>query len=71
MKTETFKNAKVSYTLEIDDRFVIIENVPARISEETGEQFFSPQTVEKLQQTVWGHQMPKKLIETPVYEFAA
>lgn len=71
MKDETMKETKVTYTLEMDDKFIIIENVPARVSEETGEQFFSPETVERLQQTVWGHKMPKRLIETPVYEFAA
>ena len=65
------KETKVTYTLEIDDKFIIIENVPARVSEETGEQFFSPETVEHLQETIWGRQVPKKLIETPVYDFAA
>jgi hypothetical protein len=37
---------------------------------ETGEQFFSPETVERLQQTIWGREKPKKVVETPVYEFA-
>ena len=67
---ETMKEAKVTYTLEADGKFYIIENVPARVCEETGEQFFSPETVERLQQTIWGREKPKKLIETPVYEFA-
>ncbi|MCC7306620.1 MAG: YgiT-type zinc finger protein [Acidobacteria bacterium] len=70
MQGETLKEAKVTYTLEMDDKFIIIENVPARVCEETGEQFFSPETVESLQQTVWGHKLPKRMIETPVYEFA-
>lgn len=70
MQVETMKDSKVTYTLEMDDKFIIIENVPARVSEETGEQFFSPETVERLQQTVWGQEMPKRMIETPVYEFA-
>ncbi len=67
---ETMTEAKVTYTLEIDGKFFIIENVPARICEETGEQFFSPETVEQLQQKIWGREKPKKTIETPVYEFA-
>ncbi len=70
MQTETMKEAKVTYTLEMDDKFIIVENVPARVCEETGEQFFSPETVERLQQTVWGRERPKRTIETPVYEFA-
>ena len=66
---ETMTEAKVTYTLETDGKFFIIENVPARVCEETGEQFFSPVTVERLQQTVWGQEKPKKTIETSVYEF--
>ena len=68
---ETMREAKVTYTLEMDDKFFIIENVPARVCEETGEQFFSPETVERLQETIWGREKPKKTIETSVYEFAA
>ncbi len=70
MQVETLKDVKVTYTLEMDDKFIIVENVPARVCEETGEQFFSPETVERIQQTVWGHEIPKRMIETPVYEFA-
>ena len=67
---ETMRDAKVTYTLEMEGKFYIIENVPARVCEETGEQFFSPETVERLQQKVLGQEKPKKIIETPVYEFA-
>lgn len=65
------RDTKVTYTLETDGKFFIIENVPARVSEETGEEFFPPETVEQLQETIWEHKEPKKTIETPVYEFAA
>lgn len=68
--SETIKESKVTYTLEMDGKFYIIENVPARVCEETGEQFFSPETVERLQKTIWGREKPKKTIETPIYEFA-
>ena len=67
---ETMRETKVTYTLEMDGKFYIVENVPARVCEETGEQFFSPETVERLQETIWGSKKPKKTIETPVYEFA-
>ncbi len=71
MWKETMRETKVTYTLEMDGKFYIIENVPARVCEETGEQFFSPETVERLQQTILGQEKPKKTIETPIYEFAA
>jgi len=66
---ERFVEQKVTYTLEIDGRFVIVENVPARVSERTGERFFSPETVESLQRIVWGTRTPTRVIETPVFEF--
>jgi YgiT-type zinc finger domain-containing protein len=68
---ETLVERKVTYALEMGGKFFVIENVPARVCEETGEQFFSPETVERLQQIVRGQQEPKRVIETPVYEFAA
>lgn len=61
----------VTYTLLKDDNFFIIEGVPARVNVETGEQFFSPETVEKLQQIFWEKKKPSRQITTPIYEFAA
>lgn len=68
---EELREEKVTYTLEMDGKFYIIENVPARVSVETGDQYFSPETVERLQSTMWGRKKPKKTIETPIFEFAA
>lgn len=68
---ETFVEKKVTYTLEKDGKLFVIENVPARICVETGEQLFAPGTVERLQQTIWQQKKPKRIIEAPVYEFAA
>jgi hypothetical protein len=49
---------QVTYTLELNGEFFLIENVPARVDEETGEQFFSPSTVEHLQQIVLRQKEP-------------
>jgi hypothetical protein len=68
---ETIVERLVTYTLELDGKFVIIEKVPARVSLETGEQLFSPETVDKLQKMIWSGQPPKRFIETPVYEFSS
>jgi YgiT-type zinc finger domain-containing protein len=67
---ETFVEQQVSYTLEVRGKFFIIEHVPARVCVETGEQLFSPETVERLQRTIWGRKQPNRLLETPVFEFA-
>jgi hypothetical protein len=62
---------KVTYTLELNGKFFVIENVPACVDEETGEQFFSPSTVEHLQQLVMTGQAPDRFTEVPVYKYAA
>lgn len=67
---ELLVEQKVTYTLFKDGQFYIVENVPARVNQETGEQFFSPQTVEHLQQIVLGGQRPVRVVQTPVFEFA-
>lgn len=67
---ETFVEQKVTYTIEVDGKFVIVENVPARVCVETGEKFFAPDTVEQLQRTVWEKRKPHRVIETPVFEFS-
>ncbi|MCH8295989.1 YgiT-type zinc finger protein [Candidatus Poribacteria bacterium] len=68
---ETLVEKNVTYSIEVDGRFVIIEDVPARVNVETGEKYFSPETVERLQQAVWEQCQPLRTIETPVYEYAA
>jgi hypothetical protein len=68
-KQEKLVEKKVTYTLFKDGRFYIVENVPARVNEETGEQFFSPQTVEHLQRIILSGQQPTRIVQTPVFEF--
>ena len=68
---EKLVECRVKYTLEHEGKFFIVENVPARVNEETGEQFFSPDTVELLQKTIKSKSKPRKVIETPVYYYPA
>jgi len=46
--------------LKHDGHFYLVENVPARISLETGEQFFSPETVQRLQSFILQDTQPQK-----------
>ncbi len=66
---ETLEERKVTYTLEADGRLIVVENVPARVNLETGEQLFSPETVKRLQQMIWEQSKPKRVMQVPVYEF--
>lgn len=61
---------RVTYTLEHEGQFFVVENVPARVDEETGEQFFAPSTVERLHEVVLGKQKPDRMVEMPVYHFS-
>lgn len=67
---ERLVEQRVTYTLEVSGKLVVIENVPARVNLETGEQLFSPETVEHLQEMIWERKQPKRMIQVPVYEFA-
>lgn len=60
----------ITYTLVKEGQLFVIENVPARVDAETGEQYFSPQTVEQLQRILREKRPPARFIQTPVYEFA-
>jgi hypothetical protein len=60
----------VTYPLELDRQFFMIEDVPARVDEETGEQFFSPSTVEHLQQIIMTGKTRDRL-EAPIYKYTA
>lgn len=61
----------VNYILELEGRLLVIEHVPARVNVETGERFFAPEAVERVQQIVWGNQTPTRTIQAPVFDFAA
>ena len=70
-RNEVLTEQTVTYHIEIEGRLLLVENVPARVDVETGERHFSPETVERLQQAVWGRCRPMRVIETPVFEYSA
>ena len=67
---ETMYDTKVTYTWEHSGKFFIVENVPARVCRETGEQYFAPETVEHIQAIIKSKKRPDKVIETPVFNYA-
>jgi hypothetical protein len=70
-RTQDLMETQVTYTLEIDGEFFLIENVPARVDLDTGEQFFAPNTVKRIQEIILDRESPRRFAQTPVYEFAA
>lgn len=67
---EKLVKKEVTYTLLKDEQFFIVENVPARVNVETGEEYFSPKTVEHLHKIILEQDKPVRTIKTPVYNFA-
>ncbi|KPJ70413.1 MAG: hypothetical protein AMK72_07570 [Planctomycetes bacterium SM23_25] len=67
---ETMIDAKVTYTVEHEGKVYVVEHVPARVCRETGEQYFAPETVERIHQLIKGNKKPDRVIETPVFEYA-
>ncbi len=68
-KEEKLVERRVTYTLYKDGKFYIVENVPARVNEETGEQYFAPETVEALRRIILSGKKPRRTVETPVFDF--
>ena len=68
---EPLVEAQVTYTIELNGQIFMIENVPARVNEETGEQLFAPSTVESIQRLILNRKTPDRFTEVPVYDYAA
>lgn len=66
---EFLVDKKVTYYVEFQGQLFVIENVPARVNVETGENHFSPETVERLHRIVHEQRNPVRTVRTPVYEF--
>ncbi|MEL6606581.1 MAG: YgiT-type zinc finger protein [Cyanobacteria bacterium J06614_10] len=67
---ENLVEKQVTYTLNLNGKIFLIDNVPARVNEETGEQFFSPSTVERLQQTILDGKEPEQNGQVPVSNYS-
>jgi YgiT-type zinc finger domain-containing protein len=64
------KEQAVTYTIQMDDKLVVVEHVPANVCGQCGERMYSPETVERLQKTVWEQRSPSRVLQTPVFDFA-
>jgi hypothetical protein len=60
---EILVNKLVTYFLDLEGQMILVENVPARVNKETGEQFCAPETVEQLQELVLGEDEPSGFVE--------
>ena len=65
------EDQEVTYSIEINGRLALVENVPAKVCLQCGEKLFSAETVERLQKTAWGQKAPARVMETAVFDFTA
>ncbi len=69
-ESEKLVGALVRYILDLDGQLFVFENVPARVNIDTGEQFFSPSVVRRIQEAALSTNTPTRTIQAAVYEFA-
>ncbi len=66
---EPLTDTHVRYILDLEGELFVFENVPARVNSVTGEQFFAPDTVRKIQQIALSANKPTRTIQAGVYEW--
>lgn len=64
------KPRPVTQMFLIDDRPLIIEDVPSMVCSRCGEAIFDIATVEKIRRMIHGNARPAKSVMTDVFEFA-
>lgn len=52
------------------DRVFILEDVPAEVCQQCGENYFAPDVLAEMDEIVAGRSKPKTTIPVPVYSFA-
>jgi HTH-type transcriptional regulator/antitoxin MqsA len=60
----------VTFTYEEDDKYLIIEHVPAEVCTKCGEKMYSPGVTDELLRFARSEFKPARRIEVPVYDFA-
>ena len=63
------RDRRIRYSLPLDDKLFVIDNVPATVCDRCGETTLSPEVTEHLQQTAWGSRTPARVIEAEVYDY--
>ena len=61
---------EVTFTYEEDDKYLIVEHVPAEVCTKCGEKMYSPEVTDELLRFSRNEFKPARSIEVPVYDFA-
>ena len=60
---------EVTYGILLDDKLIVVEDVPAKVCIQCGEKLYSAETVEHLQLTAWGQKSPFRVLETQAFPY--
>ena len=61
---------KVTFSYEEDDKYLLVENVPAEMCTKCGEKTYSPEVTDELLKFARNESQPAKIINVPVFDFA-
>lgn len=65
---EPLIESHVRYILDLNGKLYVFENVPAQVNMTTGEQFFPPAIVRKIQEIALSSYAPTRTVQANVYE---
>ncbi len=60
----------VNFIYDENDRYIVIENVPANVCQNCGERLYSPEVTDQLLRFARNEFKPVKTIEIPVFDYA-
>lgn len=63
------RETRVKEVFEIDDKYVLVDGIPATVCVRCGEESFSRETTEKVRQLIHGTARPVKSINLEVFQF--
>ena len=63
------REQRIRYSLPLEDKLFVVDNVPAIVCDRCGETTLSPDVTEHLQQTAWESRRPTRVIEAEVYDY--
>ncbi len=69
--SNNFTQKLVNETFEIDEKLILVEQIPAKVCSRCGEITFSSETAENIRFMLNSEQKPHKSIEIDVFAFSA
>ena len=61
---------RVTFSYDEDNKYLLVENVPAEVCTKCGEKTYSPEVTDELLRFTRNKFQPAKIIEVPVFDFA-